>query len=97
VQAVVIPGEKTHEGRLIQDVTIAWVELVRLMKQDPDLIFKIDARTWEEIVAGAYKRAGYEEVTLTPRSGDFGRGRAAAARSNGDSASPPPQRTLADC
>ena len=28
---------------------------------------------WEEIIAGAYKKAGFEEVTLTPRSGDLGR------------------------
>jgi restriction system protein len=27
----------------------------------------------EEIVAGAFKRARYDEVTLPPRSGDFGR------------------------
>jgi len=28
---------------------------------------------WEEIIAGAYKKAGFDEVTLTPRSGDLGR------------------------
>jgi restriction system protein len=30
-------------------------------------------RQWEEIVAGAYKRAKFDEVILTPRSGDYGR------------------------
>jgi restriction system protein len=33
---------------------------------------QIDSRKWEEIVAGAYKRAGFE-VELTPRSNDGGR------------------------
>jgi restriction system protein len=28
---------------------------------------------WEEIIAGAFKRARYDEVILTPRSGDHGR------------------------
>lgn len=28
---------------------------------------------WEEIIAGAYQKAGFDEVTLTSRSGDFGR------------------------
>ena len=28
---------------------------------------------WEEIIAGAYSKAGFDEVTLTPRSGDLGR------------------------
>ncbi|MEJ0011642.1 MAG: restriction endonuclease [Bauldia sp.] len=28
---------------------------------------------WEEIVAGAFDKAGYDEVILTPRSGDHGR------------------------
>jgi restriction system protein len=28
---------------------------------------------WEEIVAGAYQKAGFDEVILTPRSGDKGR------------------------
>ena len=30
-------------------------------------------KNWEEIVAGAYHKAGFDEVTLTPRSGDYGR------------------------
>jgi restriction system protein len=36
------------------------------------LIFKLDPFKLEELVAGMYERQGFE-VTLTPRSGDFGR------------------------
>src|ERR1700674_1689501 len=41
----------------------------------PISLFRIgqsQAERWEEIVAGAFKKAGYDEVTLTPRSGDHG-------------------------
>ena len=36
------------------------------------MAFEFTPEKWEEIVAGAYKQEGWE-VTLTPRSGDFGR------------------------
>jgi restriction system protein len=34
---------------------------------------ELDWRTWEEMIAGGYKAAGYDIVILTSRSGDFGR------------------------
>lgn len=57
---------------LIQGVTIAWREIVKLMLEDPSAMFRIDPRKWEEIIAGSYEAAGFK-VTLTPRSGDYGR------------------------
>jgi restriction system protein len=71
-QAVVVPGEKIEEGRLIEAVALPWFEIIGKLKTDPAIAFKIDPRKWEEIVAGAYHRAGFR-VTLTPRSGDLGR------------------------
>ena len=50
-----------------------WFEIIRLLQADPNAAFQIPPRKWEEIIAGAYKKAGFEEVTLTPRSGDHGR------------------------
>jgi restriction system protein len=73
LQAVVVPGDKTGEGQLIEAVSLPWFDIIELIKQDPNVVYKIDDRKWEEIIAGAYKRAGFDEVTLTPRSGDFGR------------------------
>jgi len=73
LQAVVIPGDKTREGQLIQAVTIPWGEIVRLLQNDPAMAYQIPPRKWEEIIAGAYKKAGFDEVTLTPQSGDYGR------------------------
>src|SRR5215472_7722472 len=42
--------------------------------------YQIPPEKWEEIVAGAFKKAQYDEVTLTPRSGDRGRDINVAAR-----------------
>ena len=73
LQTVIVPGDKTQEGRLIEAVTIPWFEIIDLLKKDPAVAFQISPQKWEEIIAGAYKKAGFEEVTLTPRSGDYGR------------------------
>ncbi len=73
LQAVVVPGVRTDEGQLIQAVGLPWFQIIEALKNDPSLAFQIEARQWEEIIAGAYQKAGFDEVTLTPRSGDFGR------------------------
>lgn len=83
LQAVVVPGEKTDEGRLIEIVAPAWFEIIELLLQDPAVMFQIDSRKWEEIIAGAYKRASFDEVVLTPRSGDLGRDIVATKRGLG--------------
>jgi restriction system protein len=38
-----------------------------------EILFKIDARKMEEIIATAYKQSGFEEVILTPQRSDHGR------------------------
>lgn len=73
LQTVIVPGAETDEGQLIKAVSLPWFEIIEVLSRDPAFAHQIDPRTWEEIVAGAYGRAGFEEVTLTPRSGDFGR------------------------
>jgi restriction system protein len=73
LQSVIAPGDKTAEGRLIEAVAIPWFDIIDLLKNDPNIAFQIPADKWEEIIAGAYHKAGFEEVTLTPRSGDYGR------------------------
>src|SRR5262249_5855492 len=60
LKAVVVPGEKTAEGTLIQAVAIPWFEIIERLRIDPNLAFQIPARTWEEIIAGAYHKAGFE-------------------------------------
>jgi restriction system protein len=71
LQTVVTLGEKTREGHIIEAVTIPWFQIVTAIVRDPRVMQELDARRWEEMLAGAYKAAGYR-VTLTPRSGDKG-------------------------
>jgi restriction system protein len=73
LQTIIVPGSKTTEGRLIEAVAVPWFEIIELLKNDPSVAFQIPSDKWEEIIAGAYHNAGFEEVTLTPRSGDYGR------------------------
>src|SRR5262249_12883001 len=65
MQAVIVPGARTNEGKLIEAVALPWFDIIALLKDDPNLAFQISPEKWEEIVAGAYHRAGFDEVTLT--------------------------------
>lgn len=73
LQMVVVPGEKTTEGQLIEAVTLPWFEIIAHIVKDPTARFQILHRTLEEIIAGAYTRAGWDDVVLTPPSRDRGR------------------------
>ena len=73
ISSLIIPGEKTAEGVLITSTSAIWRELVDKLGSDWSLAYKIPSDKWEELVAGALKNDGYDEVTLTPRSGDHGR------------------------
>jgi restriction system protein len=74
IQAAVISlGDQTAEGRLVEAVAIPWFEIIGQLERDPEFLYKVNWRTLEEIIAGAYTRAGWPEVVLTPRSGDGGR------------------------
>jgi restriction system protein len=53
LQAVIVPGEKSHEERLIEAVTLPWFDIVKQLEADPTLAFRIPAQKREEIIAGA--------------------------------------------
>jgi restriction system protein len=73
MKSVLLFGETTDEGKLVEAVTLPWFEILELLKNDPSAAFQIPPDKWEEIIAGAYRQSGFEHVTLTPRSGDYGR------------------------
>jgi restriction system protein len=54
---------------------VPWFEILRQLVSDPDFLFEFagSPRKFEEFIAGAYRQAGFDEVTLTPASGDKGR------------------------
>lgn len=73
LQAIFVPGEQTKEGVLIQALAPPWFEILRLLKANPNLAYELSPRKWEEMVAASYHSAGFDEVTITPASGDHGR------------------------
>jgi restriction system protein len=73
LQTVIVAGARTNEGTLIEAIALPWFDIIAFLKADPSIAFQLPWQKWEEIIAGAYKNAGFEEVTLTPRSGDHGR------------------------
>lgn len=73
VSSVVIPDKRVSPGTLIAATSFVWAEIVNKLKLDWSLAQVIPPHTWEEIIAGAFQKAGFDEVILTPRSGDHGR------------------------
>jgi len=70
---IIIPERKVDTGTLIVAHTMALSSLIRQLGEDWRLAYELPPAKWEEIVAGAFDLAGFDEVILTPRSGDHGR------------------------
>jgi restriction system protein len=68
-------GESVDEGRLVEALSIPWIELCRQILEDERLFFEFarNPRKFEEFVAGSYKKMGWTDIVLTPRSNDQGR------------------------
>jgi restriction system protein len=75
LQAIILPGTRTIEGDIIEAVGPAWFAILRELERDPNILywFNEHPREFEELMAAAYKKDGWDEVTLTPRSNDKGR------------------------
>jgi restriction system protein len=73
-QAVIVPYDKTFEGALVKAQMIPLLAIIQGILGDPSHMYEIDPRKWEEIIAATYEASGqFDRVTLTPRSGDYGR------------------------
>jgi restriction system protein len=75
LKAVVLDlGGRTDEGIMVRAVLDPWYDIMRLLEHDPSIAYEIGWRKWEEMIAGAWERTKFfDEVILTPRSGDKGR------------------------
>jgi len=73
ITSLVIPDAKVEAGVLVRSTSVVWDSVVRELGADWSKAFQIPPDKWEEIVAGAFKKDGYDDVILTPRSSDFGR------------------------
>jgi len=72
LQSIITFGPRGGEGKLIECIDAPWRVIVELLRRDPNAAYQIPPAKWEEIIAGAYWKAGFDEVILTPRSGDRG-------------------------
>jgi restriction system protein len=71
--AIVKLERKVPDGQIIKLIDPVYTHLVNELTRNPQLIYQIDSRKWEEIIAAAYDKEGFDEVILTPSSGDRGR------------------------
>jgi restriction system protein len=67
--------KKLLYGSIIEIVGPAYSTIIKEIEKDNDFIFKFTKfpRKLEELIAGAYTYAGWDEVTLTPASHDGGK------------------------
>jgi restriction system protein len=73
VSSIIIPERKTAEGTLIASTSSIWTEIIDRLQSNWSLAYELPPERWEELVATAFHKDGYDEVTLTRRSGDDGR------------------------
>ena len=71
--ALLIPEANVSEGMLVKTYADLCLQLARELGNDWTKAFNLSDREWEEMLAGAFKRDNFDEVILTPRSGDHGR------------------------
>jgi restriction system protein len=73
ISGLIVPEGNTRQGTLVLSTSAVWAEIATRLSFNWDDAFRLSSDQWEELIAGAFKKAGYDEVTLTPRSGDHGR------------------------
>lgn len=73
LQALVTRAFPVDDGFVIQTLEPGWQRICEELKRNPDAMHQLTASQWEELIAASYDKAGYDEVILTPRSGDYGR------------------------
>ncbi|MEA1619435.1 restriction endonuclease [Erythrobacter sp. T5W1-R] len=73
--SVTLHSSTVSEGTIIRHLHQPWIEIAEHLKRDPKFLFEFSKHPtrFEEFLAACYDRAGFDEVILTPRSGDRGR------------------------
>ena len=75
LQTIVTLTRHNDEGSIVEAVSLPWLAIAKEIEKDPAFLqqFARHPRRFEEFLAGAYERAGWSEVIITPRSNDKGR------------------------
>jgi restriction system protein len=66
-------GAHVSEGQLVESVPMPFWHLARALPADRNPFYQLEPRKFEELIAGYYDAERFDEVTLTPRSGEDGR------------------------
>ena len=72
VSGIIIPHKHVEDGILLKSTSVVWTEIAQKLGADWTVAYQLSPENWEEIIAGAFSKSGYD-VILTPRSGDHGR------------------------
>lgn len=73
ISAIVERSERVTDGHTIRALDPAWGRIAQIIRTNPSELYSLTPEQWEELIAASYDKAGFDEVILTPRSGDFGR------------------------
>ena len=49
-------ADRCVNAGLIEAVALPWFDIIAFLKTDPSIAFQLPWETWEEIIAGAYKK-----------------------------------------
>lgn len=70
---ILIPSGSVSDGELVRVIAPAFKKIVELLQFDYTVLHTMSPRQFEELLAAAYERLGFDSVVLTPPSGDHGR------------------------
>jgi restriction system protein len=70
---ILFPSGKVNEGELVRAIAPAFKQIIELLQFDHTVLHSMSPRQFEQLLAAAYERLGFDKVVLTPRSGDHGR------------------------
>ncbi|HEV8066221.1 MAG TPA: restriction endonuclease [Planctomycetaceae bacterium] len=66
-------GAKVPEGRIVIASLVPYAALLRAIEENLSFLLQFDWRRFEELTAALLRDEGFDEVILTPPSGDGGR------------------------
>ena len=73
INAIVDRTTQNEDGSIIVALQPAWEAIGKILRSNPSELLTLTPEQWEELIAASNDQAGYDEVVLTPRSGDYGR------------------------
>jgi|GEM_PF-5319932 len=72
---ILVTGSQVSDGIIVESTALVWRAIFLEIQRDPQFLihFSRNSRAFENFIAGAYIKAGFDEVIITPQRGDRGR------------------------